>query len=174
MEEFYSSDLKCMVRRISKAKARKLWEEGFTLYFLSSNMRFDNVWQSPMEDQKNGFSFQGYTFDKICNNYLAYNCDRERGRYIKFYVCHKEIWYRADFDYVPENFGGGCDDYFQLHFSGKKTLAMLDKDAVKTAKEIARQGKYFADAGNVKMDLVQVCEVDGDKECFPEIRTVWH
>ena len=50
---------------------------------------------------------------------------------------------------------------------------MLDKDAVKTAKEIARQGKYFADAGNVKMDLVQVCEVDGNKECFPEIRTVW-
>ena len=49
MEEFYSSDLKCMVRRISKAKARKLWEEGFTLYFLSSNMRFDNMWQSPME-----------------------------------------------------------------------------------------------------------------------------
>ena len=61
-----------------------------------------------------------------------------------------------------------------FHFSGKKTLSMLDKDAVKTAKEIARQGKYFADAGNMKMDLVQVCEVDGDKECFPEIRTVWH
>ena len=62
MEEFYSSDLKCMVRRISKAKARKLWEEGFTLYFLSSNMRFDNMWQSPMEAQKNGFSFSGLHF----------------------------------------------------------------------------------------------------------------
>ena len=85
-EVFYSHDLKCRVKQISKRTARKLWDEGREIYLHSSNMRFDNVWQHPMSGSKDGYSFNGYTFDQVCNDYESYNCDNERGRYPAYYV----------------------------------------------------------------------------------------
>lgn len=85
-ETFYSKRLKCMVRQISKQAARKLWDEGKEIFFLPSYMSFDNAWMRPMEAAKNGFSFQGYTFDHVCDNYETFNCDSFRGRYIHFYI----------------------------------------------------------------------------------------
>lgn len=85
-EVFYSHDLKCRVKQISKRTARKLWDDGREIYFQSSNMRFDNVWQSPMPASKDGNSFVGYSFDLICCNYKSYNCDNERGKYIHFFI----------------------------------------------------------------------------------------
>ena len=85
-EAFYSHDLKCRVKKISKRTARKLWDEGREIYFHSSNMRFDNAWQHPMPASKDGYSFNGYTFDQVCNDYESYNCDNERGKYIHFFV----------------------------------------------------------------------------------------
>lgn len=89
-ETFYSHDLKCEVKRISKRKARQYWEEGKIIYLHSSNMMFDNVWQHPMPAQKDGYSFVGHTFDTVCDSYETYNCDSERGRYIKFYIKNNE------------------------------------------------------------------------------------
>lgn len=86
MEKFYSHDLKCMVQQICKRTARKLFNEGKDIYFLSSKMRFDNVWMPPMCAQKDGFSFSDYSFDQICNFYEIYNCDNYRGRYTHFFV----------------------------------------------------------------------------------------
>ena len=68
-ETFYSKRLKCMIRQISKQAARKLWDEGKEIFFLPSYIKFDNTWMRPMEAEKNGFSFQGYTFDRVCDDY---------------------------------------------------------------------------------------------------------
>jgi len=86
MQKFYSHDLKCEVKQVQKRTARKLFDDGRTIYLHASNMMFDNMWQHPMPCEKNGYSFVGYTFDQICDSYATYNCDSERGRYIKFYV----------------------------------------------------------------------------------------
>lgn len=86
MQKFYSNSLKKVIQQISKPRARKFFDEGRTIYFQSSNMGFDNPWQSAMEAMKNGFSFQGYTFDQICNSYECFNCDNARGKYIHFFV----------------------------------------------------------------------------------------
>lgn len=85
-EVFYSHDLKCRVKQISKRTARKLWDEGREIYFHSSNMMFDNMWQHPMPASKDGYTFVGYTFDLVCADYKYYNCDNERGKYIHFFV----------------------------------------------------------------------------------------
>ena len=86
----------------------------------------------------------------------------------------KEIWYRADFDYVPENYGGGTQEYLCLTLDSTTTMEELDQEAIDWAKNLAEQGANFSDVGHVDMELVQLCEVDGTKECFPEIRTVWY
>ena len=85
-EVFYSHDLKCRVKQISKRTARKLWDEGREIYLHSSNMRFDNMWQHLMPAGKDYYSFVGYTFDQVCSSYETFNCDNERGRYIHFFV----------------------------------------------------------------------------------------
>jgi hypothetical protein len=54
-------------------------------------MMFDNVWQHPMPALKDGYSFVGHTFDTVCDSYETYNCDSERGRYIKFYIKNSEV-----------------------------------------------------------------------------------
>lgn len=85
METFYSNTLKCKVVQINKTKARRLYNERKTIFLQSSNMRFDNVWQSAFALNKKDKNY-GETFDKICNSYTYYNCDNERGKYIHFYV----------------------------------------------------------------------------------------
>jgi hypothetical protein len=96
------------LKQISKAKAKKLFAEGKTIYLQSSNMRPFGVWQTAMNltldtDQikaeeehynfckTNGLQLPthpptaGGQFDERINNYSFYNCDSERGKYINFY-----------------------------------------------------------------------------------------
>ena len=86
---------------------------------------------------------------------------------------NKEVWYRADFDFVPVNYGGGTDDYMCQFLDDNTTMKELDEKAIEWAKQRASEGEDFDDVGHVEMELVQVMEVDGEQECFPEIRTVW-
>lgn len=88
----------------------------------------------------------------------------------------KEVWYRADFDYLPkdENDGDGTDEYLCQTLDETTTMEELDKRALKWAKEVEKEGDYFDDIGHVKLRLVMLVEVDGEKECFPETRTVWY
>ena len=83
---FYSYSLERSMRQVRKDTARKLFDAGIDVYFQSSNMPFDSIWQRPMIANKNGYSFVGYTFDSICSDFKSYNCDNERGRYIHFYA----------------------------------------------------------------------------------------
>ena len=84
MRNIYSTKLKMRVQQISKAKAKRLFEEGKDIYLHPSNMMFDNAWQSPHKVNKND-SFT-CDFEYICSNYKYYNCDNERGRHIHFFV----------------------------------------------------------------------------------------
>ena len=86
----------------------------------------------------------------------------------------KEIWYRADADYTTTS--DGTDEYFCIKVedpTNEEQMQAADEQAISLAKEWAAAGKEFSDVGHVGMVLVQVMEVDGNEECFPEIRSVW-
>ena len=83
MKKFYSSNLKTEIVEISKAKARKLYNQGLEVFLQSKNMSFDNVWQSACGIKK---SNEADIFDNVVNNYSYYNCDRERGKTPKYYT----------------------------------------------------------------------------------------
>ncbi len=87
----------------------------------------------------------------------------------------KEIWYRADFDLVGLN--DMTDEYhcimIELPITAKK-MRKADKEAIKWAKDYAKDGEEFSDVGHVKLDLVELHEVDSTRECFPETRCVWY
>jgi len=72
--------------RISKAKARKLFEQGKTIYIQSCNMTPVNPWQSAHEIDPAHYKEENYSFDSMVNNYEYYNTDCERGYYAAFYV----------------------------------------------------------------------------------------
>ena len=86
MEKFYSHDLECMVQQINKTAAKKRFENGETIFLQSSKMLFDNVWQSAFPINIGEVKHLGETLETICNSYLYYNCDKERGKYIHFFV----------------------------------------------------------------------------------------
>ena len=77
--------------QISKTAAKKLFDNGGTILLQSSNMVFDNVYQSPFETNKksdffiSSISSEEKWFDLICSDYCYYNCDNERGKYINFF-----------------------------------------------------------------------------------------
>lgn len=84
---FYSETLKASVLQVTKTQAKKLFEQGKTIYLRPSKMKFDNMWQSPLPfsiDQIKG-EYNG-DFRKYVSFYEACNCDRERGKYAHFFI----------------------------------------------------------------------------------------
>ena len=82
MEKFYSNTLHSMIQQINVVKARKLFNEGETVFLQSSNMRFENMW-APARDINLKC---GRTFDEIIYSFRVYNCDNVRGNRIHFYI----------------------------------------------------------------------------------------
>lgn len=74
------------IRQVNKTSAKKIFASGGKVYLLASNMRFDNIWQRPVEVQKDGQQSAGYEFEQIIDNYMAFNCDTIRGRYVNYFV----------------------------------------------------------------------------------------
>lgn len=74
-------DEQITIERVNKQKAKRLFNEGKTIYLQSCNMYPFGVWQSlcPIDSEKGDF-------DQICNEYGYYNLDNERGKYIHFYI----------------------------------------------------------------------------------------
>ena len=89
-EEFYSNIFGCLVRQVGLHKARKLFDEGHTIYLHPSKMRFDNMWQSPIpiskETWKQGAALGIDPFDNARNHFRVYNCDSERGKGIHYFI----------------------------------------------------------------------------------------
>lgn len=82
--EFYSMSLECVVEKITKKRAKCLYEDGGEVYLHPSNMPFDSMWMLPLNISL--YSCNGADFDAILNEYRYYNCDNVRGKYIHFYI----------------------------------------------------------------------------------------
>lgn len=85
-KEFYCHSMKCTIVQIAKQRARRLYEQGKTIYQQSCNMRFNNMWQSACSISKSTEEREEQDFDKTVNEYTYYNCDHERGKYPNFFV----------------------------------------------------------------------------------------
>lgn len=90
MVNFYSSKFNCMIQQISKRTAKRLFEAEKDIFIQSSNMTFENVWQSAVSINKDSLN-HGESFDSICNSFKYYNCDNYRGKYIKFYIRENDL-----------------------------------------------------------------------------------
>lgn len=71
-----------MWKEVSRTKAKWLFMNGRPVYALSSKLRPDNAWQSPVLIDSDWYN----DFDSFCNAYKYYNANKETGRGIKFYV----------------------------------------------------------------------------------------
>lgn len=83
--KFYSNKLLATMQQINITKARKLYNEGVTVYILQCNMIFDNIWQSPYGMNIND-NISTTNFDYRVIEYRSYNCDTQRGLYPVFFV----------------------------------------------------------------------------------------
>ena len=72
--------------RITKRKARQLYNNGDDVLFIPCNLNPENnfynlgIWENKELDG------QYKDFDTLCNNYEYYNCNNETGSYIAFYI----------------------------------------------------------------------------------------
>ena len=91
MEKFFSRSLNCMIQQISKRTAKKMYEAGKEIFLQSSNMTFENVWQSAFNYSKSMEKYEDENFEKLCLYFEVYNCDNYRGKYIRFYIREKDL-----------------------------------------------------------------------------------
>lgn len=71
-----------LYRRINKAIARKVYDNGKTIFMQSCNISFDSMWQSACPITPDVTT----SFDSVVNAFQYYNCDSERGRYPHYYI----------------------------------------------------------------------------------------
>lgn len=86
---FYSHNLKCEVKQINVKTAKNLFDNGKELFLKPSNLIFDSVLFRPMNLQKVGFNDR--PFENVVNEFMYYNCDNERGKYIQYFVRVKDL-----------------------------------------------------------------------------------
>lgn len=71
--------------RISKAKARKLFENGECVGICPVNIDPSSIWGGMVEFQKE-CKCENWSFDNFVNNFVYYNCQlNETGKYPKFF-----------------------------------------------------------------------------------------
>jgi hypothetical protein len=76
--------------RVRKDVARRLYNEGKTIYLTPSNVvaSDSNSWVKPLaieQGEGNG------EFDQRVNSFEYYNCNHELGYYINFWINEKEV-----------------------------------------------------------------------------------
>lgn len=89
--EFYCHTLKTTIVQIAKQRARRLYEQGKTIYLQSCNMRFNTMWQSACPMSKESCQWGEHTFDSLVNEYIYYNCDQERGKYPNYFAKKEDM-----------------------------------------------------------------------------------
>lgn len=71
--------------RISKATARKLFENGECVGICPVKVNPESIWGGMCEFQK-GHKFENWSFDDFVNNFIYYCCQMEEtGKYPKFF-----------------------------------------------------------------------------------------
>ena len=63
--------------------ARKLFDNGDTVYLLPNKVRLGNAWILPFAVSQ--ATADGHSFDNIINSYSYYNCNSEVGNGISYY-----------------------------------------------------------------------------------------
>ena len=69
--------------KIDKRKARKLYEEGITIFVIPHKINISSPWASFFEMKK---SKSSNSFDWAVDNFLYYNSTFELGYYPSFYI----------------------------------------------------------------------------------------
>ena len=75
-------DKKVVLSRVSKLKAKRLFQEGVTIYLYPCRAQASSIWLSPLRINAE----YSPSFDAIVNHYEYYNCNNELGRYAKFFI----------------------------------------------------------------------------------------
>lgn len=70
------------LERISKATARKLYNQGIPVYACPCKLRPGRPWSPEVMFPTD----TGRTFDQLVNAATFYNCTPETGKYLAFYV----------------------------------------------------------------------------------------
>lgn len=71
--------------RISKAKAKKLYDAGENIYLLPCKVSPRNCWVRPYKT--NDYLEYQKSFEYVLSNYEYYNCQyNETGKYAAFYI----------------------------------------------------------------------------------------
>ena len=75
--------------RVRKDVARRLYNEGKTIYLTPSNIAASdsNFWVKPFPIQ----SATGRPFDQWVNEFEYYNCNHELGYYTNFWINEEEV-----------------------------------------------------------------------------------
>lgn len=73
-------------KRVSKTVAKRLYNEGLTLYVVACKVRpdFEGYWITPYEMNKS--KLQGMEFEKEVNSFEFFNCNSELGNYSAYYI----------------------------------------------------------------------------------------
>lgn len=72
-------------KRISKAMARKLFNNGTPVYILPCKVKLDNAWIQPAIARKDNYYSED--FDMIINAFEFYSCQyNELGKYASYYL----------------------------------------------------------------------------------------
>ena len=72
--------------KISKKHARERYDEGKIIRLMACNLNPKGYWGEPLPINNK----QGKSFDKICNEFSYYNCTRETGKTISFYITEED------------------------------------------------------------------------------------
>jgi len=80
------------MRKVNKTLARKMFNDGKTIYILPCKIPLNNVWVQPYIINKTiansiyNQTFEVIGFDTIINNFELYNCNYESGYYATYYI----------------------------------------------------------------------------------------
>lgn len=76
-------------KRISKPKARRLFNDGADVYILPHKIMPGGLWYEPF-NMRESLDDHRKDFDEIGSRYTYYNCMAETGHYVSFYVKENE------------------------------------------------------------------------------------
>ena len=70
------------IQRVNKTTARKAYEAGKRVYAYPCNVNPESCWYAPclwLEKEENDW-------DKAINYFIYYNCNKEVGKYLAYYI----------------------------------------------------------------------------------------
>lgn len=74
------------VKRVNLIEARNCFNNGKYVWLLPSNMRFNNMWFQPYCISNDMETLKDKTFADIVNEFSYFACNRELGKYVKYFV----------------------------------------------------------------------------------------